>query len=226
METLQLPVRTLSYAYLEDVGWADYERLLKQAGDRPIRFTYDNGRLEIMTMSFEHEWVSGVIGRLIDLLAIVLHQPFQSGGSTTMKRRLQKKGLEPDNCYWFAHEKHMRQKKRLDLGVDPPPDLALEVDISRSVIKRMKIYAALKVPEVWRFKSNQLLAYLRHTDGSYKVSEQSSVFPFLATTELEPWIEKAATMDQATLGREFMAWVDEELKPRLHGGRKNGKRSR
>ena len=123
-------------------------------------------------------------------------------------------------------EQHMRQKKRLDLEVDPPPDLAVEVDVSRSVIKRMKIYAALKVPEVWRFKSDQLRAYLLQADGSYKISEQSSVLPFLATTELQPWIEKAATVDQSALGREFMAWVEKELKPRLNGGRKNGKRTK
>lgn len=91
METLQLPVSTLSYAYLEDVGWTEYERLLKQTGDRPIRFTYDNGLLEIMTLSFEHEWPKKIIGRLIELLAIVLHVPFCSGGSTTMKRKLKKK---------------------------------------------------------------------------------------------------------------------------------------
>jgi Uma2 family endonuclease len=222
MDTLQIPI--IDYAYLEGVSWDEYESLLAQAGERPIRFTYDDGRLEIMTLSYEHEWSGANIGRLIELLAIILAMPFQPGGSTTMKRKLKKKGLEPDECYWFQHEKRMRGKKELDLKVDPPPDLALEVEVSRSVIKRMKIYAAFKVPEVWRFRGGRLLAYLLQADGSYKPSEHSGVFPFLAMQELQRFIELGATTDQATLGRQFMAWVETELKPRLHGPRKNGKR--
>jgi Uma2 family endonuclease len=224
MDTLQIPIT--DYAYLEGVSWDEYESLLEQAGERPIRFTYDDGRLEIMTMSYEHEWNAAVIGRLISLLAIVLGMPFQSGGSTTMKRKLKKKGLEPDDCYWFEHEKRMRGKRRLNLKLDPPPDLAVEVDVTRSVIKRMKIYAAFKVPEIWRFRRERLLAYLLQGDGTYKASERSKVFPFLAMAELQRFIDMSATMDQATLGREFMAWVEKEVKPRLNGGRKNGKRAK
>jgi Uma2 family endonuclease len=220
METAQIPLEACRYAYLEDVTWREYETLLKRAGERPIRFTYDNGRLEIMTMSFEHEWTSGIIGRLIGLLAILLNMPFQGGGSTTMKRKLKKKGLEPDDCYWFAHEKQMRKKKRLNLEVDPPPDLAVEVDVTRSVIKRMKIYAAFKVPEVWRFKGERLFAYILQPDGAYAISDHSKVFPFLAMAELQRFIEKSASTDQARLGREFMAWVEKEVKPRLRNGRK------
>src|SRR5262245_27656211 len=227
MSTLQIPLDSCKHVYLEDVTWDDYEALLKKAADRPIRFTYDNGRLEIMTMSFEHGWATGIIGRLIGLLGIALGIPFQSADSVTMKRRLKKKGLETDDCFWFQHEKQIRgHKKRLDLEIDPPPDLALEVEVSRTVIKRMKIYAALKVPELWRFKSSQLLAYLLQSDDSYKISEYSKVLPFLATAELQPWIEKGASMDQATLGQEFIAWAQKELKPRMNGGRKNGKRAR
>jgi Uma2 family endonuclease len=223
-DVLQIPIT--DYAYFEGVSWDEYESMLEQAGERPIRFTYDNGRLEIMTLSYEHEWNSGVIGRFIDLMAIVLEMPFQSGGSTTMKRKLKKKGLEPDDCFWFQHERQMRGKKRLDLKVDPPPDLVLEIDVTRSVMKRMPIYAAMRVPEVWRFKGEQLKAYLLQPDGTYKVSDYSNVFPFLAMSELQRFLEKAATTDQATLAREFMAWVEKELKPRMEAGRKNGKRGK
>ena len=115
-----------------------------------------------------------------------------------MKRKLEKKGLEPDNCYWFEHEKQMRGKKRLDLKGDPPPELVLEIDVTRSAIKRMPIYAAIRVPEVWRFKAEQLKAYILQPDGTYKVSDYSKVFPFLAMAELQQFLEKAASTDQAT----------------------------
>jgi Uma2 family endonuclease len=224
MDTLQIPIT--DYAYLEGVSWDEYETLLEQAGERPIRFTYDNGRLEIMTMSHEHEWDKRIIGRLIELMAIVLNIPFHSGGSNTMKRKLKKKGLEPDECYWFHNEKQMRGKKRLDLKVDPPPELALEIDVTRSVIKRMRIYAALRVGEVWRLKRERLMAYLLQPDGSYLESERSGVFPFLRMAELQPFLDRAATTDEATLAREFMAWVERELKPRLGEGRRNGRKGK
>jgi Uma2 family endonuclease len=226
MEIAQIPLEACRYAYLENVTWREYESLLKRTGERPIRFTYDDGRLEIMTMSFEHEWTSGIIGRLIGLLGIVLNMPFQSGGSVTMKRKLKKKGLEPDDCYWFVHEKQMRKKKRLNLEVDPPPDLAVEVDVTRSVIKRMKIYAAFKVPEVWRFKADRLFAYLLQPDGNYAIAQHSRLFPFLAMADLQRFIEKSASTDQATLGQEFMDWVAKELRPRRDSGQRNGKKPR
>jgi Uma2 family endonuclease len=222
MDTLQIPIT--DYAYLEGITWDEYESLLEQAGERPIRFTYDDGKLEIMTLSYEHEMPSELIGRLIELMAMVLHIPFQSGGSITMKRRAKKKGLEPDSCYWIQHEKHMRGKKHFDLKVDPPPDLAVEVDVSRSVMKRMKIYAAMGIPEVWRYKNDRLEAHLLQSDGSYEVSEYSKALPFFAPAELLPFLRQ--NLDQGELGRRFMAWVEKEVKPRLNGGRKNGRRAK
>jgi Uma2 family endonuclease len=226
MDTLQIP--NVDYAYLEGVSWDEYEALSARAGERHIRFTYDEGRLEIMTLSYEHEWAAELLGLLIDLLVMVLDMPCQAGGSTTMKRKLKKKGLEPDKCYWFQHEKKMRaaKKKRLNLKIDPPPDLAVEVDVTRSVIKRMKIYAALEVREVWRFKADDLKAYLLEPDGTYQISDHSRVFPRVTMAELQRFLDKAASMDRASLSRQFAAWVEEEIKPRLNGGRKNGKRAR
>jgi Uma2 family endonuclease len=224
MDTLQIPIT--DYAYLEDVSWDDYEALLEQAGDRPLRFTYDDGRLEIMTLSYEHESPKEIIGGFIRLLAILLHMPFRSGGSTTMKRKVKKKGLEPDSCYWFRDEKRFRGKKRVDLRVDPPPDLVLEIEVSRSVLKRMAIYAALGVGEVWRFRHGKLKAYLLKADGAYRLSEHSGVFPFLTMAELQRFIDLSATTEEGELTRQFMAWVEAEVKPRLERGRKNGKRGR
>ncbi|MCI0681198.1 MAG: Uma2 family endonuclease [Gemmataceae bacterium] len=224
MDTLQIPMT--DYAYLEGVSWDEYESLLEQAGARPLRFTYDGGRLEIMTLSYEHESPKKVIGRLIELLAIVLHVSFRSGGSTTMKRKVKEKGLEPDDCYWFEHEKQMRGKKNLDLKRDPPPDLAVEIDVTQSVIKRMRIYAALRVPEVWRFKKGRLKAHVLQPDGTYQQIDSSRIFPFVTMAELQRFVDRAANTDESELARAFMAWVEKEVKPRLDGGRRNGRRSK
>jgi Uma2 family endonuclease len=78
---------------LENVSWETYERLL-----RHIRMTYDNGDLEIMTLSFGHENTDTLIGRFIETLTLELDIPMRSGGSTTLRRKLKRKGLEPDEC--------------------------------------------------------------------------------------------------------------------------------
>src|SRR5262245_18778622 len=112
MVTLQIPVDSCKHLYLEDVTWDEYESLLKEAGERPIRLTYDNGRLEIMTLSHEHEFERTLIGRFIGFLAAIFNIRMKSGGSNTMKQELLDKGLEPDECYWIQNERKLRHKKR------------------------------------------------------------------------------------------------------------------
>jgi Uma2 family endonuclease len=105
---------------LENITWQTYERLLREAGERHIRMTYDNGDLEIMTLSFGHENADKLIGRFIETLTLELNIPIRSGGSTTLKKRLKRKGLEPDECYWIKNEKSMRDKTKWDAEKDPP----------------------------------------------------------------------------------------------------------
>jgi len=224
MDTLVIPLT--DYVYLEDVSWDEYERLRDSVGERPIRFTYDEGRLEIMTLSHEHEFERTLLGRFIGFLAAILNIPMRSGGMNTMKQALLEKGLEPDECYWIQHATQMRRKKRLDLDVDPPPDLAIEIDVSHSALNRMAIYAALLVPEVWRWRRGKLSVHLLSPDGSYKKSDRSLAFPFLPMDQMQRFLDKSSTIDETPLMREFMQWVERELKPHVQSGSKNGKKTK
>ena len=94
--------------------------------------TYDEGELEIMTVSHEHESYGALLGRLVEMLTFELNIPIHSGGSTTFRRVLKKKGLEADECYWIQNERLMRGKKDFDIEADPPPDLAIEVEITQT----------------------------------------------------------------------------------------------
>src|SRR5438445_2046967 len=135
------------------MDWRNYGRLLRILADRrAIRVTYDRGTLEIMTLSYEHESLGYLSARLIDALTEELSLPVKGGGSTTFRHRKLRRGLEPDACWWITNEPLIRGKHRIDLQADPPPDLALEVDITRSSLNRLKIYAALRIPEVWRLQ--------------------------------------------------------------------------
>jgi Uma2 family endonuclease len=115
---------------LEGASWQLYEKLLKDIGDRPIRVTYDDGRMEIMSPLPEHERPREFIGGLIQMLCFELNRPVACLGSTTFRRRDKSKGLEPDKCYYFRDEAKMRGRKRLDMRKDPPPELVVEIDIT------------------------------------------------------------------------------------------------
>src|ERR1700722_8059939 len=149
---------------LYGVPWRTYERLLRAFADRPgVRLTYDRGTLELMTLSHEHENRGHLLGRLVVTLTVELGLPLKGGGSTTFRRRRRQRGLEPDECYWIGSEALVRGKEKINQRRDPPPDLALEIDVTHSSLNRLAIYAALNIPEVWRFEGLSLACYLLGT---------------------------------------------------------------
>src|SRR5207245_1021857 len=153
---------------LYGVSWQEYGRMLRAFAERPsLRVTYDRGTLEIMTLSLEHESLVRFFNLLILALTLELGLPLKGGGSTTFGRRRRRRGLEPDECYWIANEFLVRAKEKLDLRQDPPPDLAIEVDVSYSTLDRMSIYAALRVPEVWRYGGRALTFHVLGADRQY-----------------------------------------------------------
>jgi Uma2 family endonuclease len=195
---------------LNGVDWRTYTRLLRALADRPaLRLTYDRGALEIMTLSHEHENCTHLLGRLVVALTEELGLPVKGGRSTTFRRQKRRRGLEPDECYWIASEPLVRRKTRIDLRTDPPPDLALEIDITHSSLDRMGIYAALRVPEVWRLEGGQVVCHLLGA-GGYTVSASSRVFPGLAPADLGAFLAQRTQIDENTLLRQFRAWIRQQ----------------
>ena len=138
---------------LSAVDWSTYSRLLRAFAERPaIRLAYDRGELEIMAPLLEHDNEGRFLGRLVVVLTEEMGLPLKSGGSTTLRRRLRRRGIEADESFWIASAPRMAWRRRLNLRTDPPPDLVIEVDVSRSSLDRLEIYAVLKVAEVcaWR----------------------------------------------------------------------------
>jgi len=205
--TLSPPkVRADEHFVLRNVGWELYEMLLKEIGDRPIHITFDQGSLELMSPLPEHERWKRTIGRLIELLSLERSIPIGSLGSTTFRRKDLAKGLEPDECYYIQHESAVRGKKRIELPDDPPPDLAVEIDITHREIDRESIYAALGVPEIWVFDGQRLSAMVLR-EGKYRASETSAAFPFLKVGDLERFIGMVEKTDETTVMRAFRDWV-------------------
>src|SRR5260370_10224693 len=216
---------------LDCVPWSSYDAVLHAFDERHLRISFDRGRLEIMTISQEHEFSKKLLGRLVEMLTFVLHIPIHSGGSTTFRREVPDRGLEPADCYWIQNESLMRGKMEYDIEALPPPDLAVEIDITCSSIDRMGIYAALRVPEVWRLDRTGLSVHHLGPNGEYKEKNRSLPFPFLPLYEILRFLTKSQTTDETTLLHAFHDWVRDTLAPAhtaaVHkpakGDKRNGK---
>src|SRR4051794_5709328 len=127
------------------VTWEKYEQMAAWFEGRHVRLTYDRGELELLTVSHKHEYHKHLLAMLFMVLIEELDIDVHGGGSMTFKREDLERGLEPDECYWIGNEPRMRGKQDYDQQNDSPPDLVLEVEISRSALDRMGIYAVLKV---------------------------------------------------------------------------------
>jgi len=200
---------------LEGVDWRTYSRLLRAfAGRHGVRLTYDRGSLEIMSPLLEHDYDARFLGRLIVVLTEELGLPLIGGGSTTLRRQLKQRGIEADECFWIANAPRMKGRRRLDLRTDPPPDLAVEVDVSRSSMDRLAIYAVLGVPEVWRLDAGVLVFNVLGLDGVYSAAETSRSFPLVRPADLLRFLALAQDGgDQNPVVRDFRKWVQQNHSP-------------
>jgi Uma2 family endonuclease len=191
---------------MRNVPWAVFDAL--SAGDRRSpRLVYDRGTLEIMSPSGSHEWYHKLLGRLIETYTMVRNIPIRSTASTTLKKQLMERGLEPDESYYITHERTVRGLMDLDLQRDPPPDLAIEVEISRSAINKLDIYGDLGVPEVWFYDGDAVRMEVRQPDGSYAPQLASSELPELTVDVVEAFLARTNESDETTWVGTIYEWA-------------------
>jgi Uma2 family endonuclease len=196
---------------LTDISWQNYVELGKIFDERHIRLTFDRGNLEIMTLSREHERINQLLSQLVAFLLVETRTVFENGGAMTFQREDLERGLEPDNCYWIQHYAQVRGPRILDFHVDPPPDLACEVEVSRNVLNRLAIFAALRVPEVWRCDGQTLRVLLLREDGQYHESARSLALPFFPVADLMRFLALRDPTDTMTILVAFQQWVREQV---------------
>jgi Uma2 family endonuclease len=194
---------------ISGIDWPTYVKFSDLLPERRIRITYDRGVMELMTLSPEHERAKKRLARLIEALAEEMDIDFAAYGSMTCRRADIERGLEPDECYWFTHEEAMRGRDKIDFRRDPPPDLAVEVEISHSSIARLPLYASLGMPEVWRWDGKRLRVGLLGDDGEYHDGDRSLIFPFLPVAELIPFLTMREPSEMRAV-RAFREWVREQ----------------
>jgi Uma2 family endonuclease len=194
------------------VTWKEYLGLLRTFAERRLRITYDEGTLEIMTLTEEHEWLTHIWGMLVMTLAVELRQPIRGYRSMTFKRKSKDKGLEPDECYWIQNESKVRGKQRFDFDKVSPPDLVLEIDITSSSIDRIDMYEKMAVPEVWHWDTKELSVLLLDENGHYAKQAKGRAFPGLTIADLLPFVEKADKEGETEGILAFQDWVREQIK--------------
>ena len=191
---------------LRDINWSDFEAILEDLGEsRSSRIAYDCGTLSIMTPLPEHEVNKVLIGDLLKVLLEELDIEFWSLGSTTFKNKIMLQVIEPDDCFYIKNEALIRGKDRIDLTIDPPPDLAIEVEVtSRS---NTNIYEKLGVTELWQFEKGKLNIDILQ-DGAYVNSDVSSIFSDIPLINIIPeYLAKAKANGRNKTMKEFRKLV-------------------
>lgn len=192
---------------LRSVSWETYERLLAEKGDASNpRFTYNRGELEIMSPSTEHEQLKEIFTLLVNVIAEEMRINSRALGSTTFRREDLARGFEPDSCFYFHNEPRIRGKKEIDLTVDPPPDLVIEIDITHSSLDKLPIFAQIGVPEVWRYDGKQMFIF-KLEDEKYAELKESAVLLGLTTDIIMRFLTEGCYLESLTWLREVRAWA-------------------
>jgi Uma2 family endonuclease len=195
------------------VSWETYERLLGDDEERRIpRMTYDHGVLELVTPSKPHEVDAATITRFVDIVAAVLGIPIQSTASTTFRRQDLERGFEPDASFYIQNEPRVRNRREVDLTVDPPPDVVLEMEMSRSALDKLPLFASMGIPEVWRCDGQRVTILLLAQDG-YRESSSSQSLPVLTSEDLTRFLAESRTMLSPDWFQAVSNWARERRSP-------------
>jgi Uma2 family endonuclease len=198
-------------ALLSGISWKMYRQLRKLPENYNIRMTYDRGELEIMSPSAEHEGIASLVGDLIKIWALELRIPMRSCRTMTIRRSALKRGFEPDNCYYVQHEPEMWNKKKINFKTDPPPDLAVEVEVSRKLLNKIEIYLAFRVPELWCCNGSTLKVYELCKEGKYAARDASICFPGFPIAKVEEILRQLGSAHETDLILAFRDWVRDNV---------------
>jgi len=197
---------------LRNVSWETYEHLLADhANSSAPRFTYAEGILEIMSPLNEHERLKEFMADLVRVVAEERQVEFANFGSSTFRRPDLRRGIEPDSCFYVQNVELIRGKKEIDLTVDPPPDLVIEVEVTNPVLPKLPIYARLGVPEVWLYEVGEA-KILRLRADKYEETEQSEVLPSLSRSRLSGFLKERETLTTLEWLRRVRAWAREQIR--------------
>ncbi|MEG4813273.1 Uma2 family endonuclease [Microcoleus sp. K5-D4] len=205
------PETTTQRVVLSNISWQTYQSLLAEAGDkRASRFSYFQEVLEIIMPSDLHETVNCLLKQFVTTLSDELKLKRKGFGSTTLNREDLKQGAEPDSCFYIQNVDRIRGRK-INLSIDPPPDLIIEVDLTSPSTNRLTIYKNLGVPEIWRYLG-ETVQFFQLVNGEYESCEYSGAFPIVSSGIINQFLQMAETEDDTTIIDALRVWVREQLR--------------
>ena len=188
---------------IHDCSWESYEQLLDSIGDRPgLRISYDHGRLEILSPSRKHERYSRIPDLIVAIYCEIRGLKCELYGHTTWKLKGVSKGVEPDACYYVRNAERVIGETEIRLESHPPPDIAVEIDMTNSSLQKFVIYSALSVPEIWRFDGRTFTFYALE-DGKYAEIPESRQLPGFTGAMLLEAIQDSETRGQTSALKAF-----------------------
>jgi len=208
----QPKIATETRVLLRGVSWNTYDQLTEERAGTIPRMTYDQGTLEFLTPGKLHESLAGLIDRMIFAYCQFADIELLSAASTTFKRTDLTRGFEADRSYYFQNEHLIRAKDRIDLAIDPPPELVIEVEITSSAIAKMDLFAAMGVQEVWRHDGSDLLIR-RLVDGQYVDSEDSVCLPGISIPLINRMLDRRGEFGENAFVREFHRQLESDSDP-------------
>jgi Uma2 family endonuclease len=195
---------------LKGVSWETYERLLAEhEGESGTRFTYDGGILEMRVPSARREKPNRILASLVEVLAEEMALNIECLGSTTLKRPDLLKGFEPDSCFYIQHADAILDKDEIDLTVDPPPDLVIEIDITSPSLDKFPLYAAVGVSEVWRYDGTHVTMYCLAGERYVEVTH-SVVLPLLTNERASRFLAERKQAPSTVWLRAVRAWARDQ----------------
>ena len=200
---------------LPHVSWETYERLLSDDEERRVpRMTYDQGVLELVTPSMPHEEDARTLARVVDIVAANLGIPIRSVGSTTFRRKDLERGFEPDASFYIQSEERIRGQQTVDLSADPPPDIVLEMEVSRSAIDKLGLFASMSIPEVWRCDGQRVSIFILDRERHrYRESSHSLALPSLTSEALTRFLAESRTTLSPDWFQAVSDWAREQRSP-------------
>jgi Uma2 family endonuclease len=195
---------------LDKIDWQEFEGILEDLGEhRHSHIAYYKGVLEFRMPLPKHERHKIIVGDLLKILLDELGLEWESLGSTTFKNRRMQAGIEPDDCFYIQNYQAVTGMNRIDLDVDPVPDLAIEVDLTSQT--QVSTYAALGIAEIWKVKNGKLEINLLQ-DGKYISSTSSQIFPSIPVVDgISLFLERSGEMPMSALCREFRVWLRDRI---------------
>ncbi len=188
---------------LSSISWETYVSLINDTQSAGKLLTYDRGDLEIMSPMMPHETAKRLLARMIDRFTEINQIEVQSSSSTTFRRADIQRGFEADESYYVQNAPAIRGKEQIDLTIDPPPDIVIEIEMSRSAINKLALFASMGVPEVWRYNNSRLR--IERLDGqNYAQTDTSVSLPGFPLKIAENILSRRASENETQLIREFV----------------------